>query len=512
MSYRSLVFTMLTWATLYASGCAYGTLACPKEGGATWHEVQSKNFILKTNLSRGEALERSREFENMHHALAHVIDLDFPRRGTATDPIEIIHFAHHEQLDNFVGETVGGFMTRRNGTVIIVSSESRNKEQRNRLLLHELTHRFVDHSLSSYPSWLTEGVAGFFESLKVQGGKARVGLLPSNFRDMWFHNSSMTPSIRELRAMNHDAFYKRNTKHANYFAAWRLVHYLSNSSPAMNRRFHIYAAALVQGMDESSAWDQVFGDLPSLESDVREYRGSRAIMNWLADYTKPKAGAPEIRKLSDGEVHVLWARTSKISFGRPKLRAANEKRLAKQLNQAQEHEPDWQASTFWRIDLEDGELEERRVKLRAYLAEHPGDLIATKKQFELDVESLHTGGMRPALRALSLEALLPVAEKLAGQAVYGRDHLLLARYWVAARKPEAGLAFAMTSIERSPNCVRCYVTLGMLLNQSGDHKKAIAVQKHAIALYGERGGAHQSEFRRLQHYEDALIRQGPSAP
>ncbi len=494
--YKRLSLVALLLSALGVTGCAYGALVCPKRGGDQWVEVTSENFVLHTNLSKGEAIKRSKELERMHHALAHVMNLDFPLEGTQTDPIEIIHFAHKEQLDKFTGTGIGGFMSKQDGLVTIAATEGSTKQSRDDTLLHELAHRFVAHQMSTYPTWLTEGLAGFFESLLVRDGRARVGLLPEEYRSMWFGNSSSAPSIRGLREMNREDFYDAKKRHANYFAAWRLVHFLSNSSPDMNQRFHAYAAALVRGASEAHAWDELFGAPEALEERVREYRGRRNVVTWNANYQTPKILEPEVRALSDGEVHILWARMSKLAFANtPKQDTLNERRLHEQLAEAKKHEPAWPGNTYWQLELAaEGSDDEQLATMRAHIKENPGDALALRRLIELELQHGST----------TVDLLEPLVAHLAELAVYGRDFDLIAKFYTFARQPDKGIDFAVRAIERAPSCVSCYTTLALLRYQNQEFREALRLQERATELIGEIAEVPAGFLERLRFYERAV--------
>lgn len=486
-----------------ACACAPRELICLKRGGDAWYELRSEHFILRTNLDRGEAKTRSRQLERMHDALAHVISLVLPYQSTPSDQIEVVHFSHPMQLEEFVGENTGGFMSRDQGGVFIASSEGYTGKGRDHLLMHELTHRFLAAQVDRYPRWLTEGLAGFYETLVVADDKVTVGGLPGGYSQLWFGSSGSLPSLSELREMDAETFYAVKRKRGNYFASWRLIHFLANSSPERYQRFRHYTESLVNGIPEAKAWELSFGGAGDLNGPVRKYRGTRTVGKRVVEYFAPDVPDPEIRKLSDGEVHVLWARMSRFRrHDRGALGKKNSKRLSREIEEAKKHDPDYADIAYWQVDLSDpDDRPPLREQLWAYVRSKKVSSRALLTLVQLEFDSMGSGGSKRNV----LAALAPVVQRLESVADNGHELNIVAWYYAMANKPKEGLEYAQRSVRRAPSCAGCLDTYALLLFQAGRPDLALQVQERAVALYGENGAIPKNVADRLRRYSEAPL-------
>ncbi len=505
MTTRWTVLGILLVGISVLTSCAPRELICLKRGGDTWYEVRSDNFILRTNVDRDDAKTRSRQLERMYDALAEVISLVLPHSSAPADPIEIVHFSHPMQLEEFVGESTGGFMSKDKGTVFIASSEGHTGKGRDHLLMHELTHRFLAAQVHSYPRWLTEGLAGFYETLIVDGGEVVVGGLPQGYSQLWFGNTGFLPSLTELREMDAQTFYGKKYKHGNYFAAWRLVHFLTNTTGERYQRFRHYVSQLVEGVPEADAWRLSFGGAGDLSGAVRNYRGKRMVGKRKVEYMSSEIPEPEVRKLRDGEVHVLWARMSNFRrFAKGKLGKKNSKRRHVELDAARNHDPEYADVAFWQVDLADAsERPAKRDALWEYVRSTEAPPRALLSLLHLEFDTYGSAGTASARQAV-LKGLEPIVNQLEADAKSGHALNTLAWYYALTENPAKGLPLASRSVRRSPSCANCLDTYALLLYQAGRPQLALRVQERAIALYGESGGVPKSAMDRLRLYSSVL--------
>ena len=504
LSWRRIIGLVVLGA-FFVTGCVRRELVCLKRGGDSWYEIRSKNFVLQTNLGKGAALARSRQLERMHHALAYAVQLVLPSSVPPTDPIEVIHFAHRVQLQEFVGKSTGGFMSKQNGYVLVASSESHSGKERDNLLKHELTHRFVAHQMHQYPRWLTEGLAGFFETLQVEGKQAIVGALPVGYSRYWFGNTAFMPSIEKLRNMGASEFYDNKNKRSNYWASWRLVHFLTNKAPMMHKRFRYYTASLAAGISEAEAWKMSFGGAGEFEGALRSYRGMRSIQKWTIDYEPPSIPTPEVRALGDGEVHVLWARLSYLQRGGGDTGKKNNERRFSELADAKAHDPKFDAAQFWEIELSDQKDALASIKdLRGYVSKHKDDTRALHSLVSLEIDAIQSPSndalQHSSQRLIEIE---PLVKSLVEQAKHGRELNLIAWYYALTNNPEEGLKYAVPAVKHEPSSAPSLDTYALLLYQAGRADLALTVQKRAVELYGESGSIPKSVADRLRLYEEA---------
>src|SRR5207248_10413458 len=105
------------------------------------------------------------------------------------DRIDVVLFSDEERFRQLAPRGAAGyFMPRQaedpdpqptiaiHGTMLIAGTLVESTQRRFR---HELTHRFLDHRLRWTPSWLEEGMAQYYSTLRVDGEDAIVGTLPN---------------------------------------------------------------------------------------------------------------------------------------------------------------------------------------------------------------------------------------------------------------------------------------------------------------------------------------------
>jgi hypothetical protein len=284
------------------------------------------------------------EYERMYAALAHAMHV--PPGPEDGDRIELVLFERARDYDEVTGDdrTTFGYFTTRSGHPTIVLSQSLLPEETRTHFLHELAHRFVYRRFKRVPTWLNEGLAQFYSTMRIEEDRLVVGDdLPSaafwrqtHYSTAW-HESSIqllipaykAPGVRDLvdseratfsPAAEHEVVSRKEREEMTsyYAASWKLVHLLMNGPDAQTRaRFQSFLSALGPRVDPRDAFRATFGeDLSGLEALYRPYLTAEATSRRNIPYAAATAGGAAAkvttRSMSDGEIHTLWDQLSAV--------------------------------------------------------------------------------------------------------------------------------------------------------------------------------------------------------
>src|SRR3954454_18808046 len=91
---------------LASSGCGASMPTCPAKGGAPWHEVTSRHFVVQTDLREAEARAMGDDLERLYTLLDTVVFRGY--RGSR-DQTTVVIFAEKDELDAFSGDRLIGW-------------------------------------------------------------------------------------------------------------------------------------------------------------------------------------------------------------------------------------------------------------------------------------------------------------------------------------------------------------------------------------------------------------------
>ncbi len=144
------------------------------------------------------------------------------------------------------------------------------------VLLHEYAHHFlIGASRFAMPRWLNEGAAEFFASsiFKDDGSVIIGGVAQHRGPELFFADpvpveELIDPALYEKkRGKGFDAFYGKS---------WLLYHYLTFSKERAGQ-LQQYQISLAQGTAPAAAAQATFGDLDTLERELRAYLRAKLV-------------------------------------------------------------------------------------------------------------------------------------------------------------------------------------------------------------------------------------------
>jgi hypothetical protein len=432
-----------------------------------WLLVETEHIALRTDLDRDDAVAHALELDRDWHALAHVYDLVAPHRRPPTGRFRVVHLASCGDFERIKRNATGFVFNAPDGQDTAVTCEGRGKST----LLHELSHIFNHHHFVRAPRWVDEGLATYYETLQVRGGRAVLGNFPSGLSPYW-NRPGWLPSMTAIVRMGRDEFYDPDKMGKNYFCAWKLVHVLNGTTPDRRRRFRAYLAALGLSTSDEVAWQQAFAgaNLDELASDYATYQWRDRLNRLTTSYDWTRPPPPRVRALRPGEAHVLWADL---------LMVEHDELVTKQLDEAA------------RVDPDTPGLQQRRISARMRDAIPQG------------YEALG-GPPPPALAAMERDVRRLVEESSDPYALN-----TVAWYFAMRQQPAAGLNFAIRAVQAVPSCARCWDTLGLLYFQAGKLDRAVEAQERAVTLYADRAPPDVSS--RLRRFRAALRGRPPAS-
>jgi hypothetical protein len=507
-----------------AISCTYGEpLKAPGAGGPAWIRVESEHFIVVSDLDRAEAESIARELEDGLDAIAQIA---FEQPRTAIDPAMVVIFRDTNELHRFLPPLLGGaFATHALSgdpeSPRFVIAQGKLTEETRSNFFHELTHDLFDLNFGVAPTWLAEGWAEYYGSVRIEGDQIRVGapLQHITFTDgpsfQRFRNASgvvyiaipvgRVPSATDLIHMTKEALYAGDTAEqpsdesalrslTNYVGSWALLHMLLDGPEPYQKRFQAFADLARSGKSVESAFAQAFADVPPrrFDADFRAYLGTKQIGVWRMPYVRPtRALAPKERYLNDAEVHLLWAQLTPWRGPRAAL-------AERELNAAEEAAPNWPDATYYRglfsyVQRDFGAAETR---IQAALKSSPDD-----PRFLFGLLSLRYAQKREG--AKNDDRILDVALRLARSARTAVEFNDAAEALRSFSRSAEALPLAERAVALAPLEPYALDTLANVLFDLGRVRDAVEVQTRAVSFMNEQTAARGELEQHLARYKKA---------
>ena len=243
-------------------------------GEKPWIEVSSPHFRVLTNGSQNEARHVAREFEQMRYVFVEY-EPQFRLEGGA--PLTI--FAAQ---DEDTAKMLESSLWKRKGTKpagvyhhawerenVMVRLDDWNQGA-HEVVYHEYVHSILHRNLHWIPIWLDEGTADFYGFTRFERDKIYLGAPAPRYR---LAGQFLIP-VETLISVDHRSpYYRDEDKVYRFYAeSWGLVHFLM-FGPGMERgkKMNEYSALLQQGTESKKAFQQVFGDFKSVDSQLSSY-------------------------------------------------------------------------------------------------------------------------------------------------------------------------------------------------------------------------------------------------
>ncbi len=259
----------------------------------------------------GSSAEAQELVQTMEHLRQVIYGVSFFRPPATPAKFIVIALANAEEVHAYVPEQFIAFATPGNNAlmqpVIVLPIDHLDHDRR--IITHELTHAISYAALPQQPHWFAEGLASYFETVRLDEHKADVGM-PEQFNIRELRSRSPVP-ISQLITCDRPACMDNRF----YTTVWALFTFMANQHP---NELLAFIERLSATPSRSTAWPPEFTSEPLDRID-------HDLANWLA-YGKTvvseynlklaDAGVTE-RALGDGDalaaravVHGIFVRTT----------------------------------------------------------------------------------------------------------------------------------------------------------------------------------------------------------
>ncbi len=283
------------------TACAHAPLGA---GKGRWLLVETPHFSVYTDLTRERALEEARYMERLFAGLE--------QSGWERAPgselkarLNVVMFAVPWDLERYVPP---GFVGYHVPDVLhepwVVVPGGGGREERLRIVAHELTHYMADAAMPRQPRWFAEGLASYFETGHfADEGRFVLGRL----------RQGRSSEIKRFGLLRPSALLRGEVPRGErrfYSSSWLFVHYLMNEQGAA---FEAYQNELRRGASDERAWQAAFPGLTheALDKEFEAYVKRGAFPYFELPIEEPQLATPHARELTRADEYalqaILWA-------------------------------------------------------------------------------------------------------------------------------------------------------------------------------------------------------------
>jgi hypothetical protein len=458
------------------TGCALfqGPLQSPARGGAPWREITSEHFVLYTDFPSAEARHELAEFESLRHALEEVA---FPPGNTPEPRMAIVLLRQQMDYEALAPLHTGGATAPRlpydieRHPTMIMNGEA--VERVRRVFVHEEVHELMHRAFGTSPTWLNEGLADYFSTLRIEGDTVILGgPIPERVQVPLYQLPSAAEILRSDRAAFTPAPRHPYRAAAYYAGAWLLVHLFRNGPEAYRKRFDDLTDALGDRRSIEDAWRTAMAGV-SPEQLEEDFRAHVDATHWpLYGKKIAPASPPSLteRAMSPSEVHLLWARSA--------LRDSPDRAVA--VGQIEEAE---------RLAPGSAEVAYVRGCHALVTRQDPVAVAAFSEARERDPEDPRfIFGMVQATRDCGLEGApkdAALCDALVARARSPEENAMASVYLAGTGQVDAALGRAKRAFRADLRCEFCAGVLADLLSAEGKTDEAIDVLEQATSISAE---------------------------
>jgi tetratricopeptide (TPR) repeat protein len=241
-------------------------LAVPALAADHWLRLTTPDFELYTTAGEKQGRDTLRHFEQVREFFLQAS----PVRSLGDSPVRIFLFDNESQYKSFRPSelTVAFFVATPARDYIVMGDRTANDYGPS---IHEYMHLIVRHSGLKLPTWLNEGWADVYSTLRPMGKDTAVGdLLPERMRSLageeWL-------SLDALAAVDSSSpTYHESSRVGIFYAeSWALAHMLY-LAPEYKDNFGKFVTALNNGKTTAEALEIAYSRSPAaVFQDLRAY-------------------------------------------------------------------------------------------------------------------------------------------------------------------------------------------------------------------------------------------------
>ena len=305
------------------SGVAALALAITTPATAAWQQASSKHFIIYGDMSPAEMKDYASKLEMFDAAARLVRKMPDPDVGDG-NRVQVLVVPSLLEVNRLYGAADSGIGGYYAGTVtgpyIVTPRKSRQildyrKLEPETVFFHEYTHHLMLQSTNvPMPMWLTEGFAEFLANpIFNDDGSISLGT-PATHRAESLIKGRWAP-LSDLLGGNMVTIGYAGFSGANYAQGWLLNHYLS-FEPSRRGQIDTYVGRIGKGENSLNAARAVFGDLGTLDNQLRSYVRQKSLPSLRIESSKLTIPPVTITTLPPGAAEVMPFRMhSKTGYG-----------------------------------------------------------------------------------------------------------------------------------------------------------------------------------------------------
>lgn len=273
----------------------------------SWCTAASKHFVIYTYGGARVARRTLQDAEQIYQALR----LSFGASEKLADdqpPLRIVLFASDYAYKVMVGRHSDGLF--RPG---LSWGESDfvflRKVGQFAVLRHELTHRLIREYFPSAPPWLDEGLASYYQWMRISDDDIRIGSSKELHEvQAKLHDSPYFPSLSQLLSLPRSGFYGQRS-HGLYSASFWLIETL-HADAAHRVKFQQMLKDIAHGIRADKAWQKAFSveETQRLDAAYKFTREQGAPTEVRMPWQAPRVEVSEPRLITRAEQHILIAR------------------------------------------------------------------------------------------------------------------------------------------------------------------------------------------------------------
>lgn len=233
--------------------------------------MQSANFEAYSTAGERDTRDALRDFERVRDFFLQANQHEPPKPV----PVYVVVFGSEKEYTHyrFNEVAVAYYFGGVDRDYIVMG---RTGDEAARVAVHEYVHLVARHLGLKYPTWLNEGVADLYSTLRMQGDKALVGdLVPGRMQSLLTEKWIPLPVL--LSATQSSPFYNEKNKASSFYGeSWALAHMLQ-LSPQYSPKYSEFLKVLQSGVDSASALEKAYGKtIADIEKDLQSYfRGNQ---------------------------------------------------------------------------------------------------------------------------------------------------------------------------------------------------------------------------------------------
>jgi tetratricopeptide (TPR) repeat protein len=268
-----------------------------------WIKLETPHFELYTTNGEKKGREAILYFEQVRSFFLQAS----PSKHAPEFPVRIVAFRSESRYKPYrMSEAASAYYAPGRNRDYIVMEDLASEHYP--AAIHEYTHLVVQHAGLKLPTWLNEGLADVYSSLKPKGDKVVVGdLLPGHVQVLL--TTKWLPLEVLASVDGHSQMYNERDKAGIFYAqSWLLVHMLSLSAD-YRPNFTKFVLAMSNGQDMLQAFLGVYGKgVQDVAYDLNKYIKSDRFLAALFDVKLEKSAEdPQVSDASPFESGLVLA-------------------------------------------------------------------------------------------------------------------------------------------------------------------------------------------------------------